>query len=152
MVMDFPATPPSEIEPPAGLLEQLGIEVSYFGRSVFDYLLVLTSERAVRDLTAAPFAALDLDIRGFIATARATEAQYDFVSRFFAPGAGVPEDPVTGSAHCCLGPYWQRVLGKDTLLAYQASARGGEVGVKLSGDRVLLEGQAVTVMRGELLG
>jgi predicted PhzF superfamily epimerase YddE/YHI9 len=152
MVMDFPATPPTEVDPPPGLLERLPFEVSYFGRSPFDCLLVVASEQAVRNLTAGTFAALDeVDIRGFIVTARATSPRYDFVSRFFAPGAGVSEDPVTGSAHCCLGPYWQGELGKDTMLAYQASPRGGEVGVRLSGDRVLLEGQAVTVMRGELL-
>ena len=82
---------------------------------------------------------------------RPDETEYDFVSRFFAPGSGVPEDPVTGSAHCCLGPYWAERLGRDELRGYQASARGGVVGVKVLGERVLLRGKAVTVLRGELL-
>ena len=91
-----------------------------------------------------------LSIRGIMVTSVAA-AEYDFVSRFFAPGAGVDEDPVTGSAHCCLGPYWSRRLGKEELVAYQASARGGVVRVRVAGDRVYLGGQAVTVLRGELI-
>jgi predicted PhzF superfamily epimerase YddE/YHI9 len=92
-----------------------------------------------------------IDTRGIIVTARATTPGYDFVSRFFGPRSGVPEDPVTGSAHCALGPYWQSRLGKDVLLAHQASLRGGDVRVRVAGDRVKLGGQAVTVMRGELV-
>jgi predicted PhzF superfamily epimerase YddE/YHI9 len=88
--------------------------------------------------------------RGFIVTSRATTAPYDFVSRFFAPSAGINEDPVTGSAHCCLGPYWKERLGKDRFLAFQASPRGGVVRVRVAGDRVLLGGQATTVLRGQL--
>ena len=90
-----------------------------------------------------------MPVRGIIVTSHSA-GQYDFVSRFFAPAAGIAEDPVTGSAHCCLGPYWAERLGKTELLAYQASARGGEVWVRVEGDRVLLGGKAVTVMRGEL--
>lgn len=86
-----------------------------------------------------------------IVTSRASSPGYDFVSRFFAPGAGVPEDPVTGSAHCALGPFWQARLGKNDLVAYQASPRGGVVRVRVAGDRVKLGGKAVTVLRGELL-
>ena len=89
--------------------------------------------------------------RGVIVTARAEGGEFDFVSRFFAPGAGVDEDPVTGSAHCVLGPFWAKHLGKTEFLAYQASARGGVVKVRVVGDRVKLGGQAVTVMRGELV-
>lgn len=88
--------------------------------------------------------------RGFIVTSVADSSEYDFVSRFFAPSAGVSEDPVTGSAHCALGPYWKSKLGKDEFVAYQASARGGVMRVKVEGERVKLSGQAVTVMRGEL--
>jgi predicted PhzF superfamily epimerase YddE/YHI9 len=92
-----------------------------------------------------------LPVRGVIVTSRADSAGYDFVSRFFAPGSGVPEDPVTGSAHCALGPYWQSRLGKSDFVAYQASPRGGVVRVRVVGDRVNLGGKAVTVLRGELL-
>jgi PhzF family phenazine biosynthesis protein len=92
-----------------------------------------------------------LDVRGVIVTSRSSNQEYDFVSRFFAPGAGIPEDPVTGSAHCCLGPYWKRRLGKDEFTAYQASKRGGVLKVKVRGDRVHIGGRAVTVFRGELL-
>lgn len=119
-------------------------------RSRFDYLVELDSEATVRQL--APSLALigTIPVRGVIVTAVATTPGFDFVSRFFAPAAGVPEDPVTGSAHCALGPYWEGRLGKQEFLAYQASARGGLVRVKVMGERVLLGGQAVTVMRGEL--
>ncbi len=90
-------------------------------------------------------------MRGVIVTARSDTPHYDFVSRFFAPGAGIDEDPVTGSAHCCLGPFWAARLGKTDLVGYQASARGGVVRVRLEGERVKLGGQAVTVLRGELV-
>jgi predicted PhzF superfamily epimerase YddE/YHI9 len=86
-----------------------------------------------------------------IVTARADDSTHDFVSRFFAPAAGVPEDPVTGSAHCGLGPFWASRLGKEELIGYQASERGGTVRVRVQGDRVHLGGQAVTVLRGELI-
>ena len=86
-----------------------------------------------------------------IVTARSATPEFDFVSRFFAPGSGIDEDPVTGSAHTALGPYWAKLLGKTEFTAYQASARGGVVRVRLEGDRVILGGQAVTVMTGELL-
>ena len=89
--------------------------------------------------------------RGVIVTARADGDEFDFVSRFFAPGAGIDEDPVTGSSHCVLGPYWAKQLGKTEFVAYQASSRGGVVKVALAGDRVKLGGQAVTVLRGELV-
>jgi predicted PhzF superfamily epimerase YddE/YHI9 len=89
--------------------------------------------------------------RGFIVTSQSERSEYDFVSRFFAPGLGVREDPVTGSAHCCLGPFWSTRLAKDSMVGYQASQRGGVVRVTVQGDRVLLGGQAVTVLKGELL-
>jgi predicted PhzF superfamily epimerase YddE/YHI9 len=90
-------------------------------------------------------------VRGVIVTSRSDQPQFDFVSRFFAPAAGVNEDPVTGSAHCTLGPFWQARLNKSELVAYQASARGGVVKVRVAGDRAFLSGRAVTVLRGELL-
>lgn len=88
---------------------------------------------------------------GVIVTAHSDSDKYDFVSRFFAPGIGVDEDPVTGSAHCCLGPFWKERLGKNEFVAYQASTRGGIVRVRLNGKRVFLGGQAVIVVRGELI-
>jgi len=92
-----------------------------------------------------------LPIRGLIVTSRSARPEFDFVSRFFAPGAGIDEDPVTGSAHCCLAAYWRKHLHKDSFVAYQASARGGVVRVRVSGDRAILGGQAVTVSKGSLL-
>src|SRR3989454_4291488 len=150
--LDSPATPATPAEPPPGLVEALGVQPRSVGRSRFDYLLEVESEAAVR--RAAPdFTALArVDARGVIVTSRASTAGFDFVSRFFAPRAGVPEDPVTGSAHCCLAPYWSARFGRQEMTGCQLSARGGVVHVKLQGDRVLLSGHAVTVWRGTLLG
>lgn len=149
--LDFPATLESPADPPKGLSATLRATLKYVGRNKFDYLVELDSEETVRKL-APDFSALrKLDARGVIVTARATTAGFDFVSRFFAPGSGVDEDPVTGSAHCCLGPYWAKKLAKTEFVAYQASARGGVVRVRLDGDRVRLGGQAVTVLRAELV-
>ena len=115
------------------------------------YLLELASEQAVRDLVVAFDALRHPEAPGVLVTARADDGDYDFVSRYFVPYAGIDEDPVTGSAHCVLGPYWAERLGKDDLRAYQASARGGALTVRLTGDRVRLGGRAVTVLRGSLL-
>ena len=151
IVMDFPATPDEPVSAPPGLGEALGVVPLYVGKSRFDYLVEVESEAAVRALRP-DFAALRrLGVRGVGVTSRADTPGFDFVSRFFAPGAGVDEDPVTGSAHCCLGPFWQRRLGKAEFTAYQASARGGTVHVRVDGERVRLGGQAVTVLRGELV-
>jgi PhzF family phenazine biosynthesis protein len=149
--MVFPATPDVAADPPAGFAEALGATPVYFGRSRFDVIAELTSEDELRALSP-DFGALGrLPVRGVIVTARSSSPQRDFVSRFFAPAAGVLEDPVTGSAHCCLTPYWSRKLGKRELVAHQLSARGGELRLRNEGDRVVLGGQAVTVLRGELL-
>jgi len=149
--LDFPATVAAAAEAPEGMLAALGVKAANVSRNKFDYLVEVESEEAVR--AAAPdFSALKkVAARGIIVTARASTAGFDFVSRFFAPAVGVDEDPVTGSAHCALAPYWAARLGKTELTAYQASARGGVVRVKANGDRVILGGQAVTVMRAELL-
>jgi PhzF family phenazine biosynthesis protein len=148
--LNFPATPEEPTEAPPGLSEALGVTFRYIGRSKFDYLVEVDSEQVVRSL-APDFALLRrLSIRGIMVTSVATSSGYDFVSRFFAPGAGIDEDPVTGSAHCCLGPYWRARLGKEELVAYQASERGGVLRVRVAGDRVYLGGRAVTVLRGEL--
>ena len=149
--MDFPATPDEPADLPTGLAEALGVNPEYVGKTVFDYLVEVASENVVRSLKP-DFAALKtLPIRGVTVTSVADGSEYDFVSRFFAPGAGIDEDPVTGSAHCCLGPYWRRQLGRNEFVAYQASERGGIVRVRVNGDRVLLGGQAVTVLSGELV-
>ncbi|MBI4881603.1 MAG: PhzF family phenazine biosynthesis protein [Planctomycetes bacterium] len=151
IVLDFPATPAEAAEPPRGLVEAVGISPVRVGRNRFDYLLEVEGDAAVRQ--ARPdFGALGLvEARGVIVTSRSASPEFDFVSRFFAPRVGVNEDPVTGSAHCALGPYWSASLEKRELVGFQASARGGVVGVEVRGERVLLKGQAVTVWRGELL-
>lgn len=150
IVLDFPATPPAPAEPPPGLAAALGVTPVFVGKSRFDYLVEVDGADVVRGLRPDYTQLRELPVRGVIVTSRGDD-EFDFISRFFAPGAGVDEDPVTGSAHCCLTPYWNSKLGKLTMLAYQASARGGVVRVELVGDRVLLGGQAVTVMQGELL-
>jgi PhzF family phenazine biosynthesis protein len=148
--MDFPAESPVEAEPPAGLLEALGVDAVRVSRNRFDYLIEVADEAAVR-ACAPDFGRLRaVEARGTIVTSRAAGSGSDFVSRFFAPRAGVDEDPVTGSAHCCLAPYWSARFGRDSLTGYQASRRGGTVGVKLNGSRVALRGKAVTTLRGEL--
>jgi PhzF family phenazine biosynthesis protein len=150
ITLNFPAKPEQAAAMPPGLAAALGITPLYVGRNAFDYIVEVAGETAVRTLQP-DFAALrTLGVRGVIVTSRAETADFDFVSRFFAPGSGIDEDPVTGSAHCCLGPFWAARLGKAEFTAYQASPRGGVVRVRLQGDRVLLQGQAITVLRGEL--
>jgi predicted PhzF superfamily epimerase YddE/YHI9 len=142
------ASPDQPAAAPEGLVEALGANPKYIGKNVFDYIVELESEAVVRALKPNHGLLAKLPVRGVIVTSRA--AEYDFVSRFFAPGSGIDEDPVTGSAHCCLGPFWRTRLDKTEFVAFQASARGGVVRVRLEGDRVRLGGQAVTVMRGTL--
>jgi len=149
--MDFPAKAEVPAEPPARLTEALGASLQYVGRNKFDYIAEVESEAVLRSLKPNFSVLSELSVRGVIVTARAQNGAFDFVSRFFAPGAGVNEDPATGSSHCCLGPFWARRLGKMEFLAYQASPRGGVLRVRVKGERVILGGQAVTVLRGELL-
>jgi PhzF family phenazine biosynthesis protein len=151
--MDFPAKLAQPTSPPPELLAALGATASRFvGRNAFDYFVELDSEDAVRALGPDHGRLRSLPVRGVIVTALARAgADYDYVSRFFAPGSGVDEDPVTGSAHCALAPYWSERLGRADLVGHQASARGGRVHTQVSGDRVILGGNAVTVLRGELL-
>jgi PhzF family phenazine biosynthesis protein len=149
--LDFPSTPEKPATPPPGLVEALGVEPTHVGKSRLHFLLEVESEDVVRNLTPDFSSLAGVAEHGVIVTSRAATRGYDFVSRFFAPALGVDEDPVTGSAHCCLGPYWADRLGKSELVAYQASARGGTVRVKVDGDRVYLGGKAVTVLRGVLL-
>jgi len=149
--MNFPAKPEEPANAPTGLVEALGIPMKYIGKSHYDYLIEVESEKMVRNAKPDFSLLASVPARGVIITSLASSNDYDFVSRFFAPQVGVNEDPVTGSAHCCLSPFWSERLGKDELVGYQASARGGVVHVRLSGDRVYLGGQAVTVLRGELI-
>jgi len=150
--MDFPATPATATEPPRDLTEALGVELRFVGMSPFDFLVEVESEDVVRSLSPDLGQLGKLPVRGVIVTARSAQPPYDFISRFFAPAYGINEDPVTGSAHCTLGPYWGPRLGKDDLLAFQASPRSGALRVRLAGDRVRLIGQAVTILKGQLLG
>jgi predicted PhzF superfamily epimerase YddE/YHI9 len=149
--LDFPADPAAPVEPPPTLTAALGAAPSFVGQGRFDYLALLDDEAAVRGLAPDHRALRALGVRGVIVTALSQSQGFDFVSRFFAPGAGIDEDPVTGSAHCTLGPFWRERLGRGELTGYQASARGGVVRVRTAGERVRLGGQAVTVARGELL-
>jgi predicted PhzF superfamily epimerase YddE/YHI9 len=149
--MDFPALPQEPADPPPGLLGALGATPTYLGRNRFDFLVEVESEAEVRALRPDMGRLAEVNVRGVIVTARSAAPEYDFVSRFFGPRVGVPEDPVTGSAHTCLGPFWGARLGKTDLVGYQASARGGVVRVGVRGERVLLGGQAVTVLQGTLV-
>ncbi len=148
--MDFPALTVTAAEAPPELLAALGAEPVWSGRTKFDWFLELASDQAVRTLAPDHPALAKLPVRGVICTAQGSGEPYDFISRFFAPGSGIDEDPVTGSAHCALAPYWGAKLDKPEMLAFQASARGGIVRVRPEGDRVRLSGRAVTVVRGEI--
>ncbi len=149
--LDFPASPTEPVAPPAELLSALGFAALFVGRTRFDFLVEAERESVVRDLAPDHAMLHELGARGVMITARSERPGVEFVSRFFAPGIGIDEDPVTGSAHCALAPYWQKKLGKDELVGHQVSARGGVVRCRVAGDRVLLRGQAVTIVRGEWL-
>jgi len=150
IVLDFPACPARPAVAPPGLLESLGIPA----REVFccgsRYLVEVADEDTLRGLRPDFPALARVDLHGVMVTTRSSQPAYDFLSRYFAPAAGVDEDPVTGSAHCTLGPFWSSRLHKTELRAYQASPRGGEVSVTVQGDRILLAGSAVTVSTGRL--
>jgi PhzF family phenazine biosynthesis protein len=149
--LDFPAKPEVAAEPPENLVAALGLAPRYLGRNAFDYLALYDDEATVRAL-APDFSLLRrVAARGVMVTAPSDDPSFHFVSRFFAPAVGVDEDPVTGSAHCCLGPFWAARLATTELRAYQASARGGVLEVRLAGDRVILGGRAVTVLCGDLV-
>ena len=153
IVLDFPAQLVQSLNPtPSILLEGLGLTTAEFiGTDGVDYVVELDSADTVRQLVPNQILLGRLPVRGVTVTAKADEGdQYDFVSRFFAPAAGIPEDPVTGSAHCSLATYWASRLQKTDFWAYQASERGGELKVLLIDDRVQLSGKAVTVFSGEI--
>ena len=151
IVMDFPARACAPSVVPAGLEDALGCELLACGLNGMDYLVEVPSEAVLRGLKPNFTALSLLPVRGVIVTCRSESPEFDFLSRFFAPAAGVNEDPVTGSAHCALGPYWQEKLGKADFTAYQASERGGLVKLTVQGERVLLRGQAVMMSRVELM-
>ncbi|HTS74732.1 MAG TPA: PhzF family phenazine biosynthesis protein [Bryobacteraceae bacterium] len=150
--LDFPVKIATVAEPPAQLLPALGvISPACVAKNAFDYLVEIESEETMRKLTPDFTLLKKIPVRGVIVTARSSTAEFDFISRFFAPGSGIDEDPVTGSAHTALGPYWGAKLGKTEMTGYQASARGGVVRVRLNGERIILGGKAVTIMQATLL-
>ena len=149
--MDFPATPEDAVDPPPGLIEALGVTPRYVGKNQYDYLVELATEEDIVNLRPDLVRLKALGGRGVIVTSRSRRSDTDFVSRFFAPAVGIDEDPVTGSAHCCLAPYWHRQLHQDAFVARQLSIRGGLVKVRMQDGRVSLSGQAVTVVRGKLI-
>ena len=150
IMLDFPATPVECVVTPPGLLEALGCPDSAVYFNQFDYMVLLNDENKLRDLQPDFTNLATIKARGFIVTAALQNKQYDFISRFFAPAYGIDEDPVTGSAHCALTPFWAERLGKTKMQAFQASPRGGEIGLTLFDDRVLLSGEAITVFGGQL--
>ena len=149
--LDFPATPVTSAAPSDELCDALGCEAIFQGASKFDDLVLVQSEEALRSVRPDFQKLRELASRGVIVTSTSNNPRFDFVSRFFAPNAGVDEDPVTGSAHCALGPFWSERLGKTEMAAFQASARGGIVRVRVAADRVFLAGHAVTVLKGVLV-
>jgi PhzF family phenazine biosynthesis protein len=146
-VMDFPARPSEPVSTPAGLAEALGVVPVEVFANTFNYLVLLESGPALRALDPDMAALARLDRSGVIVTAPG-DSVYDFVSRYFAPAKGIPEDPVTGGAHCMLAPYWAGRLGKTVFRAWQASRRGGEIVCRLVRDRVELEGACVFYLEG----
>lgn len=150
--LNFPAEIEEAADIPENMTKALGqIEIVYSGKNRMDYLLEVESEEIVKNIEPDFDLLKKIDTRGIIVTAISASDKYDFVSRFFAPNIGITEDPVTGSAHCCLGPYWSEKLNKNSLIGFQASERGGTVRVKADGNRINLSGKAVTIFRGELL-
>jgi PhzF family phenazine biosynthesis protein len=149
--LDFPLEPADPIDPPANLAKALGVPLKYVGKNRFDFLVEVDSETTVRSMTPDFKLLATVTSRGVIATSRSSDPRFDFVSRFFAPAAGIDEDPVTGSAHCCLGAYWRNQMGKSEFLAYQASAQDSVVRVRVDEKRAYLGGKAVSVMKGFFL-
>ena len=151
ITLDFPATPPLRCEAPAQLLDALGVREGAVLRSRFDYFVVLDDPGQLRALQPDLKALRGIEARGTIVTTTSDEPGADFLSRFFGPQVGVDEDPVTGSAHCALAPYWAARRGRRARVGRQISPRGGTVRVEDAGERVYLSGKAVTVVKGTLL-
>lgn len=150
ITLNFPSEPPQETGEAENFAEMLGQTVVWSGRNRMDRIALLVSESAVREAKPDLARISEVDARGLIVTAPTMSDDVDFVSRFFAPQSGVPEDSVTGSAHCCLAPFWAERLGKREMVGYQASRRGGYVGVSVLGDRVALSGNATTALVGDV--
>ena len=149
--LNFPKATIEPANPPDGMLTALGVAAIFVGHDGTDYLVEVENENTLREMQP-DFGRLErVSSRGVIVTAHSNDSKYDFVSRFFGPQVGIPEDPVTGSAHCALAPYWAGKLGKVSFLAYQASARGGELRVRIDGERVIIGGKAVTTIAGSLM-
>lgn len=148
ITLDFPADPPKERNQETGLFEALGLTVAQVYQGKTDLMIVVENEKIVRSLTPDFRSLSEIDVRGVIVTATGNEV--DFVSRFFAPASGIDEDPVTGSAHCTMTPYWSQTLGKSSLTARQLSARTGNLKCELTGDRVKISGSAVTYLTGSI--
>lgn len=159
--LDFPATPPVEVSESDAIKIRTLFEnqntdsnpsdlIPFIGKSSFDILVEMPTQKNVEDLNLDFELLKSMPFRGLMVTAKSSSNEYDFVSRFFAPAVGVNEDPVTGSAHCCLAPYWSEKLSKSALKAKQLSERGGELAIEMHGDRVKLAGQAFTVVTGTL--
>ena len=148
-VLNFPSRPSQPTEEPPGLAEALGVAPIEVLVNAFNYMCLLETARVVRALAPDMAALARMDRPGVIVTAPG-DGSYDFISRYFAPAKGIPEDPVTGAAHCMLAPYWAQRLGKKEFRAFQASRRGGEITCRLDGDRVELEGSCVFYLEGEI--
>ncbi len=149
--LNFPVLPEEQTDAPEEIIDALGIEPIYTGRNAFDYLVEVASEDELRAIQPDFSKLSKITTRGVCVTAIASSADCDFVSRLFAPAIGIPEDPVTGSTHCCLGPYWMKKLNKNNFISYQASERGGFLKVKVVEDRVLISGKAITVIESRIL-
>jgi predicted PhzF superfamily epimerase YddE/YHI9 len=147
--MDFPARPSEPVSTPRGLAEALSVVPIEVFANAFNYMALLESAQVLRELAPDMAALARMDRSGVIVTAPG-DGIYDFVSRYFAPAKGIPEDPVTGAAHCMLAPYWAKRLGKPVLRAFQASRRGGEIICRPAGDRIELEGSCVFYLEGEV--
>ena len=151
LVMDFPSEPPKQIPVTPAIHRAFGVNPLYLGKNRMDMLVHVSDPDSVTEFNPDFYELAEFPVRGIILTSKSDDPRFDFISRFFAPRVGINEDPVTGSAHCCLGPYWSELLGKTDLLGYQASARGGEVRVHVLPSSVTLSGHAVTIMYGQLV-
>jgi len=151
IILDFPAVAVEPCDAPDGLLDALGGRAKSIGRNRMDFLVEFDSESVISEMRPDFARLASVKARGIIVTAGSSDSAFDFVSRFFAPASGVAEDPVTGSAHCALGPFWAKRLNKADLVGHQISQRGGIVRVGVRGERVELGGHAVMIWRGELL-
>jgi PhzF family phenazine biosynthesis protein len=150
--LNFPLEPAEACAPPEFLLKGLGVTPLYVGKNRMDFIVEADCEATVLSLKLNFGVLAQVDCRGVIVTSQADSELFDFVSRCFYPATGVNEDPVTGSAHCCLGPYWQTKLHKTEFNARQCSARGGVLHLRILDGRILISGQAITTLRGAFLG